>query len=115
MLSYTQSDRREGPTREFWDNFSGDERPDDSETHASAEKCGAACVANSTCLQYSYFEKKCKFGSYIQKGRQVTDRGEFISGWDMEKMASLGFKLDADYSDSCKDATWLRPEILKLE
>jgi len=44
-------------------------------------------------------------------GKPIPDNPDFISGWDVEKMTKLGFKTDADFSDSCKQASWLKPTI----
>jgi hypothetical protein len=44
-------------------------------------------------------------------GKPMPDNEDFISGWDVEKMIRLGFKTNADFSDSCENATWLKPII----
>jgi hypothetical protein len=58
----------------------------------------------------------CRFANYIKLGNAVDEnnggQGEFISGWNLGKMAELGFKVDeeSDMHDTCEEATWLTPK-----
>ncbi|KAJ5185708.1 hypothetical protein N7491_006421 [Penicillium cf. griseofulvum] len=111
LLAYTHSHLRDGPTRDFWDNYSDITRPENSPDHSSAAACSTACAADLDCLQFSYSSKQCRFGNSIQMGKPTLDNQDFISGWDMEKMSNLGFRMDTDFSDSCREASWLKPTI----
>jgi len=37
----------------------------------------------------------------------------FTSGWDLKKMAELGFKVDeeSDINDTCEEATWVKASV----
>lgn len=112
LLAYTHSHLRDGPTREFWDNYSDVPQPPDSRAHFSMSECSSACAADPGCLQYSYSGETCRFGQFLMSGKPVNDKsGEFTSGWNVERMEELGFKTDGDTSDVCKEARWLKPTI----
>ncbi|KAF2475091.1 uncharacterized protein BDR25DRAFT_253904 [Lindgomyces ingoldianus] len=115
LLAYTHSHLRDGPTLEFWDNHSEAPQPNDRPCHKSASSCGSECAKDANCLQYSYSQTVCRFAPYIKLGNSVDKenggQGEFISGWELEKMAKLGFKIEEDIHDTCEEATWLAPQI----
>ncbi|KAF3024890.1 hypothetical protein E8E14_012436 [Neopestalotiopsis sp. 37M] len=75
------------PVRDAWDNYAGDVQTNDSPAHASAA-----------------------FGTFYQRGRP-RDGVAVTSGWDIEKVAMMGYRADSRKSSSCKEPTWLRPEI----
>jgi hypothetical protein len=108
ILEYTHSFLKDSHIKESWDNMADAPQSEDSPTHESATACGAACNADQDCLQWSYFDNTCKFGHFIQMGGPA-DKA-FVSGWDTETMMKLGFKNDTDYSDSCKEAMWMKPD-----
>ncbi|KAF2000879.1 glycosyltransferase family 31 protein [Amniculicola lignicola CBS 123094] len=116
LLAYTHSHLRDGPAREFWDNLSQLPVPNERPAHRSAEMCGSECSNDPHCLQYSYSQTVCRFANYIKLGNSVDrengGQGEFVSGWDLGKMAELGFKFDDKKNlidTSCQQATWLTP------
>ncbi|KAL9111257.1 MAG: hypothetical protein Q9227_004335 [Pyrenula ochraceoflavens] len=124
--------------------------------HESPSHCASACAADPDCLQYSYTYASsddpgaCRLGRYVHGGKAVEfamngydknkdkniDGGEegerpTMSGWDVEKIAKLGFYGDGDgdgmaesadgrykipvgngrdVSASCPNAVWVRPE-----
>ncbi|KAJ0108366.1 hypothetical protein J7T55_005343 [Diaporthe amygdali] len=71
-------------TRGEWDNYADRLQPEDSPAHS--------------------------FGGFFQMGRPVPG-SDYTSGWDMDKILSLGYQEDPDKTSSCKEATWLKPDI----
>lgn len=117
LLAYTHSFLRKGPTRDFWDNLSEAPVPNDRPAHRNAGSCGDECSKDPHCLQHSYSQTVCRFANYIKLGNPVDEnnggQGEFVSGWNLGKMAELGFKLDekSDMHDTCNEANWLKPQV----
>ncbi|KAF2262974.1 hypothetical protein CC78DRAFT_293456 [Lojkania enalia] len=118
MLAYTHAHLRDGPSREFWDNLSEMPVPNDRPAHRDAGACGSECNNDPNCLQYSYSQTVCRHSNYIKLGNSVNKenggQGEFISGWDLNKMAELGLKFDENKNlidTSCEETTWLTPVV----
>lgn len=98
-------------TRAEWDNYADRLQPEDSPAALSVSACASACAYEPSCLQYSYNEEQCKFGGFFQFGHSAPNT-DYTSGWDMEKILGLGYQTDPDQTSSCKEATWLKPDIL---
>lgn len=98
-------------TRAEWDNYADRLQPEDSPAALSVSACASACAYEPSCLQYSYNEGQCKFGGFFQFGHSAPNT-DYTSGWDMEKILGLGYQTDPDQTSSCKEATWLKPDIL---
>lgn len=115
LLAYTHSFLREGAYRDWWDNLSVAPVPNDRPAHRNSGSCGSECGIDGNCLQWSYSQTVCRHANYIKLGNAVDrengGQGEFVSGWDLEKMKRLGFKVDqeSDINDTCEEATWLTP------
>ena len=60
----------------------------------------------------------CRHSDYIKLGNSVDKenggQGEFVSGWDTQKMADWGFRYDDSKNlvdTSCeKEVNWIKPE-----
>ncbi|KAF2733868.1 hypothetical protein EJ04DRAFT_467664 [Polyplosphaeria fusca] len=118
LLAYTHAHLRDGPTRDFWDNLSEAPVPNERPAHRDANACGSECHNDPKCLQYSYSQTVCRHSNYIKLGNSVDKenggQGEFISGWDTQKLADWGFKYDEHKNlldTSCSQVNWLKPEV----
>jgi hypothetical protein len=117
LLAYTHPHLKKGAVRQWWDNLSEKPVPNDRPAHRNAGSCGSECANDANCLQWSYSQTVCRFANYIKIGNPVDEnnggQGEFVSGWELGKMAQLGFKVDdnSDIHDTCQEATWLTPQI----
>lgn len=121
LLSYTHSFLSQGPSREWWDNLSTAPVPNDRPAHRNAGSCGSECAADPNCLQWSYSQTVCRHADYIKLGdavdRENGGQGEFVSGWDTDKLRGLGFGVEnkngqREFYEGCVEATWLTPQTL---
>lgn len=116
LLAYTHPFLKDGASRDWWDNLSEAPVPNDRPAHHNAGSCGSECEKNDSCLQWSYSQTVCRFADYIKLGnavdRENDGQGDFISGWNLKKMAELGFRSapESDIYDTCQEATWLTPQ-----
>lgn len=117
LLAFTHSHLKESPSREWWDNHSSAPVPNDRPAHKNAGSCGSECEKDGNCLQWSYSQTVCRWENFIKLGNAVDSenggQGVMSSGWDLKKMAQLGFKVDieSDINDTCEEATWVKASI----
>lgn len=95
--------------------------PNDRPAHGNAGSCGSECAADPNCLQWSYSQTVCRHANFIKLGdavdRQNGGQGEFVSGWDTNKLRGLGFGVEdkkgqREFYEGCVEATWLTPQSL---
>lgn len=62
----------------------------------------------------------CRHADYIKLGdavdRENGGQGEFVSGWETNKLRSMGFGVEGsngqrEFYEGCVEATWLSPQI----
>ncbi|KAK7185173.1 hypothetical protein DPSP01_000817 [Paraphaeosphaeria sporulosa] len=117
LLAYTHSFLREGASKDWWDNLSVAPVPNDRPAHKNPGSCGSECEKDRNCLQWSHSQTVCRWANYIKLGNAVDSenggQGMMSSGWELKKMAELGFKVDeeSDINDTCEEATWVKATI----
>ncbi|ORY01811.1 hypothetical protein BCR34DRAFT_90366 [Clohesyomyces aquaticus] len=118
LLSYTHSHLRDSPQLSYWDNqITSAPQPNNAPCHKSAASCASECAKDDACLQWSYSQTVCRFAPYVSLGNSVNSenggQGEFVSGWDTEKMEELGWRAEAeaDGRESCGRVAWVKPRV----
>lgn len=106
-------------SRDDWDNKSVDNiytksEDDDDDTlgrfemsnqlYDSYDRCSEGCKEDDGCLQFSFTEGKCGFGTSVKLGerRESQDGVSMRSGWHLDKIAKFKAK-----NSPCKGPDWV--------
>jgi hypothetical protein len=87
------------PARQGWDNLSEDFVGGIS----TFEECESVCRTNSSCLQFSFVEKKCRISSKVRLGSRNNEKvGQGRSGWLLDRI-----KHALDEMAECNEPLWV--------
>ena len=94
-----------------WNNGADKEQSMDGPFTQTAEACFAACARDQSCVQATFEEGVCRFGSRVRLGDAV--ERDVQSSWDLGKLQRMGWsRKEGTGVASCPEINWPEPEIM---